>query len=203
MRLQFDDRQRVRGVVGKAAVIGVGDDVAGEAALVQPARQGKDAALRAAELLDLGDDDRAGVGGGLVVRHRLALGERVQGGEEFGEGDRRGFCALDLRVAFGAQRGDREGHGDAVVGGGVDGRSVEGLTAGDLEAVGKLRHFSSHGAEISGHQRDAVGLLDPKFLGVAKDQAVCGVRRNGGENGKLVDDLRGERAADGKRLGVG
>src|ERR1039458_3986987 len=62
LRVPFADCQRVRGVAGNATVIGIGDDVAGEAALVQPAGQCKYAALGATELLDLGDDDRAGVG---------------------------------------------------------------------------------------------------------------------------------------------
>ncbi len=59
----------------------------------------------------------------------------------------------------------------------------------------------AHGAEVSGDQRDAVGLLDAKLLGVADDEAVCGEGSDGGEDGKLVDDLRGEGSGDGEGRG--
>ncbi len=46
----------------------------------------------------------------------------------------------------GAQGGDGEGHGDAVVGAGVDGGAVERLAAGDVEAVLVLGELGAHGA---------------------------------------------------------
>ena len=49
--------------------------------------------------------------------------------------------------------------------------------------------------EVLDDQRDAVGLLDAEFLGVADADAVAGVGRDGGEDGQLVDELGGERAA--------
>ena len=76
--------------------------------------------------------------------------------------------------------------------------AVEALVAGNLEAVGILGELGSHGAEVLGDEGDAVGLLDAEFLGVADDEAVRGVGRDGGEHGQLVDDLGGERAADGE-----
>ena len=46
---------------------------------------------------------------------RLALAEGVEVGEELGEADGCGFGSLDFGVACGAECGDGEGHGDAVV----------------------------------------------------------------------------------------
>jgi hypothetical protein len=130
----------------------------------------------------------------------LALGQGVEQGEELGEGDGGGFGALDLCVAFSAEGGDGEGHGDAVVGAGVDGCAVQFLVAGDLEAVGILGELGSHDAEILGDEGDAVGLLDAQLLSVADDEAVGGVGGDGGKHGQLIDDLRGERAADDEGL---
>ena len=56
--------------------------------------------------------------------------------------------------------------------------------------------FSAHGAEIFGDEGDAVGLLDAEFLRVADANAAAGEGRDGGEDGQLVDELSGERAAD-------
>ena len=193
---ELNDGERVGRVLREVAVVGVGDDVAGEIALMQPAGEGEDAALAAAELLNLGDDDGAGGGDGGGFGHGSAEGEGVEACEKFREGDGGGFGAEYLGVAGGAQGGDGEGHGDAMVGAGVDGGAVEDLVAGDLEAVGVLGEARAHGAEIFGDESDAVGLLDAKFLGVANDYAIRGVGSDGGKDGKLVDELRGEWAAD-------
>ena len=88
-----------------------------------------------------------------------------------------------------------------MVGAGVDGGAVEDLVAGDLEAVGVLGEARAHGAEVFGDERDAVGLLDAQFLGVAQDYAIRGVGSDGGKDGKLVDELRGEWAADDEGSG--
>ena len=81
-------------------------------------------------------------------------------------------------------------------------RAVESLVAGNLQAVGMLGELGAHRAEVLSDQGDAVGLLDAKLLRVADDQAIGGVGRDGGEHGKLVDDLRGERSADDEGLVV-
>ena len=103
---------------------------------------------------------------------------------------------MDLGVAGGAEGGDGEGHGDAVVVAGVDLRAVELLVAGDVEAVLVLGEFGAHGAEIAGDEGDAVGLFDAELFGVADAHAVAGVGRDGGEDGELVDELGGEGAGD-------
>ena len=113
-------------------------------------------------------------------------------GEEFGEADGGGFGALDLGVGGGAEGGDGEGHGDAVIGAGVDGCAVEGLVAGDVEAVGVLGEGGAHGGEVFGYEGDAVGFLDAKLVGVADGDAGAGVGSDGGEDGELVDELGGE-----------
>ncbi len=117
-------------------------------------------------------------------------------GEEFGEADGGGFGAFDLGFAGGAEGSYAEGHGDAVVQAGVDGGSVEGLAAGDFEAVGIFREGGSHGAEVFGDEGNAVGFFDAQLLSVTQDDAVGGVRCNGAEDGELVDELGGERAGD-------
>ena len=103
--------------------------------------------------------------------------------EEFGEGDGGGFGSVDLGVAGGAECGDGEGHGDAVVGAGVDLCAVELLSAGDGETVFVLGEGGTHGFEVLGDEGDAVGLLDAEFLCVADGDAVAGVRGDGGEDG--------------------
>ncbi len=98
---------------------------AGKIVFVEPAGEREDAAFGAAELLDLGDDDGAGVGGGLLLAVMIAtsaepsqadlgggtlrtvassLGERVERREELGEGDGGGFGAMDLGVSPSARR---------------------------------------------------------------------------------------------------
>jgi len=89
---------------------------------------------------------------------------------------------------------DGEGHGDAVVAAGVDFGSVKGLTAGNVEAVVEFLDFGAHGAQIGGDQRDAIGLLDTKFLGVANADAVLRVGADGREDGQFINELRRERA---------
>jgi hypothetical protein len=84
-----------------------------------------------------------------------------------------------------------------VVAAGVDFGAVEGLTAGNVEAVVELFDLSAHGAEIGGDERDAVGFLDAEFFGVADADPVLRVRADGGEDGQLVNELRRQRTRDG------
>lgn len=111
--------------------------------------------------------------------------------EELGEGDGGGFGSFDLSFGGGAKGGDGEGHGYAVVGAGVDGCSVEGLVAGDGEAVGVFGEGCAHGAQVFGYEGDAVGLFYAEFPGVADDEAGAGVGGDGGEDRELVDELGG------------
>jgi len=110
-------------------------------------------------------------------------------GEELGEADGGGFGSVDLGVAFCSQGCDGEGHGDTVVGAGVDLCAVEVLAAGDLEAVLVFGEGGSHGFQVFGYEGDAVGLFDAELAGVADGNAVDGVRGDGGEDGEFVDDL--------------
>ena len=125
-----------------------------------------------------------------------AFGYSVEQIEELGEADGGGFGALDQGFAFGAESGDAEGHGDAVVAAGVDDGAVQSLSAGDIEAVFELFHFGTHGAEIARDEGDAVGLLDAEFFCIANADAAAGVGSDGGEDGEFVDELSGERSAD-------
>ena len=125
-----------------------------------------------------------------------ALAEGVEVGEEFGKAYGGGVCPADLSVTGGAEGGDGEGHGDAVVGAGVDGCAVQALVAGDLEAVFVLGKLSAHGSEVLDDEGDAVGLFDAELFGVANGDAVDGVRGDGGDDGEFIDDLGGEGATD-------
>jgi hypothetical protein len=71
---ELDHGKRVVCVASEVAVVCVGDHVAWQAMPIEPARKRKDAALGAAKLLDLSDDDRARIGGWSSVRHQSALG---------------------------------------------------------------------------------------------------------------------------------
>ncbi len=104
---------------------------------------------------------------------------------------------MDEGFALGAEGGDGEGHGDAVVSAGVDGCAVGSLTAGNVQAVFELFDLDAHGAEVAGDEGDAIGLLDAELLGVADADAVAGVGGDGGEDGQFVDELGGECSGDG------
>jgi len=134
--------------------------------------------------------------GRLAGHLSLALCQGVEVGEELGEADGGGFGSVDLGVAGGAEGGDGEGHGDAVVGAGVDVRAMEVLVTGNLKAVFVFGESGSHGAEVFGDEGDAVGLFDAELAGITDGDAVGGVRGDGGEDGELIDDLGGEGAAD-------
>ena len=120
----------------------------------------------------------------------LALAEFVEVGEELGETDGGGFGSLDFGITSRSEGCDGKGHGDAVVGAGVDLRAVEALVAGDFKAVFVFGEGGSHGLQVFGYEGDAVGLFDAELAGVADGDAVDGVRGDGGEDGELVDDLR-------------
>ena len=62
--VELDDRDGVRGIGGHAGAVDVGDDLVREVSFVQPAGECEAAALRAAHLHDLGEDD--GAGGGIL-----------------------------------------------------------------------------------------------------------------------------------------
>src|ERR1700736_3241605 len=125
-----------------------------------------------------------------------ALAEFVEVGEELGEADSGGFGSLDFGITSRSQGCDGEGHGDSVVGAGVDLCAVEALVAGDFEAVFVFGEGSSHGLEVFGYEGDAVRLFDAEFSGVADGDAVGGVGGDGGEDWELIDDLGGEGSAD-------
>jgi len=66
---------------------------------------------------------------------------------------------------------------------------VKVLVARDLEAVFVFGEPGSHGAEVFGDESDAIGLFDAELAGIADGDSVGGVGGDGGEDGKLVDDL--------------
>ena len=103
---------------------------------------------------------------------------------------------MDEGFSLGAEGGDAEGHGDAVIAAGIDGGPVEGLSAGHIQAIFEFLDFGTHGAEILHYQGDAVRFLDAELFGVADADAAAGVGRDGGENRQLIDELSGERAAN-------
>ncbi len=129
----------------------------------------------------------------------LPFGDFIQQIEKLREADGDGVCALDERVAGGAEGGDAEGHGDAVIAARIDLSAVEGLAAGNIEAIIELGDFSAHGAKVFYDEGDAVGFLDAQLPRAADANAAACERRDGGEYGQLVNELRGESAADFSR----
>ena len=63
-----------------------------------------------AEAIELFDDRQA-----VFVECVLVLREVVEMGEEFREGDGRGFRSIDFGIAFGAQGRNGKRHGNAMV----------------------------------------------------------------------------------------
>src|ERR1035438_5424830 len=101
---------------------------------------------------------------------------------------------MDEGVAFRAEGGDAEGHGDAVVAAGVDGGAMEGLASGNVETVFKLFHLGAHGAQVLDDEGDAVRLLDAELPGVADADSAASVRPNSCKDRQLVNQLSGECA---------
>src|SRR5512141_2187667 len=83
------------------------------------------------------------------------LEERVEPGEGHGHA----LGALDLRHALGAERGDGERHGDAVVAVRAHAGPAQPRSALDDEAVGQLPHARPEGGEALDERPDAVALL--------------------------------------------
>jgi hypothetical protein len=59
-----------------------------------------------------------------------------------------------------------------------------------------LDDLGTQGAEVFDDECDAVGLLDAELFRVTDLHAIRGIGSDGGEHGKLVDELRGERTRD-------
>ena len=97
----------------------------------------------------------------------LAFGDLVEEIEELREAYGGRVGTLDEGFSRGAESSHAEGHGDAVIVGGVDGGAVKGLAARYVEAIFELGEFGSHGAEVFRDEGDAVGLFDAEFFGVA------------------------------------
>jgi len=135
-----------------------------------------------------------GKAGGLLV---LAGGDLIEQAEELREADGDALRTLDERFALGPQSCYAEGHGDAVVVSGIDGCAMQRLASGDIESIFELFDLGAHGAQILDDQSDAVGLLDAQLLRVADANAAARIGRDGRQDGQLVDELRGQCAADG------
>ena len=135
-----------------------------------------------------------------------ALSTMIQQIEKLRKTDGGRFRALNQCLAFGAQRGDAECHGDTVVAAGVDGSAVKSLAAGHIESVLELLDLGTHGAQVPRDERDAIGLLYAQFLRVADANAAAGVGSDGRQHRQLVDELSGESTADfcgAKSVGIG
>lgn len=139
----------------------------------------------------LADQGKAGAFAG-----RLALGYHIQKIKKLREANGGRFGALNQGFAFRAECGNAECHGDAMVPAGVDCGAMKCLTAGDVDSVFELLHFSAHCAKIASNQRYAIGFFDAEFFCVANADAAASVGTDGSEDGKFVDELRREGSAD-------
>ena len=75
-------------------------------------------------------------------------------------------------------------------------RRMQLLTAGNIEPVLELLHLGAHRAQVVGHQRNAVRLLDAQFLRVADANAALRIRTDRRQHRQLVDQLRRQRSGD-------
>jgi len=96
-----------------------------------------------------------------------------------------------------AQRGDGEGHGDAVIAEGIEFGAVEGLASGNLEAVFEFFHLRAHEAQVGGHGGDAVGFFHTQFAGVAHFDSLRGEGSDGCKHWNLINQGGGVSVGDG------
>ena len=147
----------------------------------------------------MNEDPARGPGLRLLQQRLLSLRDKVEQIKKLRKADGCSLGALDQGISLGAQGGYAEGHGDAMVAAGVDGRSMQSLTAGDIEPVLKLLHVRAHGPQIARDQSDAIRFLDAQFLRIANADAAARAGSDGGKHRKFVDQLGRQRAADFRR----
>ena len=85
-----------------------------------------------------------------------------------------------------SQGGNAEGHGDAMIAERFECRTVQRLSAGNIQAVLAFFDLRSHATEIDSERGNAVGLLDPQFFRIADFDSLLGVRRDGGQDGNFA-----------------
>ena len=125
-----------------------------------------------------------------------ALHHALQRVEESGIGNDRGFRALDPRLPFRPQSGDRKRHGDAVIAEGINLRALQGLASGNLQAILAFVDLRSHGAKIGGDGRNPVRFLYPQLARIANLDPAVRVRRNRRQHRDFVDQRGGIGARD-------
>src|SRR5207248_10404136 len=82
-----------------------------------------------------------------VVNPGSTLGDSLQHVEEFRIRNTRAVGALNDACPFSPQRGNAEGHGNAMVAGGINLRAVKLLPTGDAQAIRMFFNLGSHGAQ--------------------------------------------------------
>ena len=133
----------------------------------------------------------------LVGFHASSAAERL---EESGIGDGHGVRAVDDGRPVGAERGDGERHGEAMIAGGVGGAARQPATAADVEAVRELVDVAAERAEPRDERRDAVAFLDAQLRGAGHVE-IAAVGGQGGERRQLVDEAGDLVGSEHERAG--
>jgi hypothetical protein len=106
------------------------------------------------------------------------------------------------RRTCGAERRDRERHGEAMVVFGVDFTAAQPVAAAHVEAVRALVNLAAHPPQPVRERGDSIALFDAQFLRSAHTQ-LAAVRGQRGEHGQLVDDSGNLFGHDLGRLQIG
>ena len=94
------------------------------------------------------------------------------------------------RLALREQAGDSKRHGDAMIAKTRDARAPQRGRPMNFESVVHLDDLRAHDAQIMSDRSDAIGFLDPQFLGVPDDGGAGGKRSGDRQRRKFVDELR-------------
>src|SRR5438128_1695920 len=91
-----------------------------------------------------------------VVNPGSALGDSLQHVEEFRIRNTRAVGAVNNACPFSPQRGNAEGHGNAVVSGGINFGAVKLLFSSYGQSIRPLFDARSHGTQVSCDRDDSV-----------------------------------------------
>lgn len=96
------------------------------------------------------------------------------------------LAAVDADRLGGAQRGDAEGHGNAVITVGPDFAAAHRAAIND-DAVRQGFHLYAKSAQAVGHHLDAVTFLDTQLFGTTQDGTAFGTGSGNEQYRELVN----------------
>src|SRR5271156_2304926 len=102
------------------------------------------------------------------LRLRIFSAQAFESAEKFRERDAHAIGVANNGIAFASERGNGEGHGNAMIALRCDLGTVElsGRAPFDAQPIGKFLHTRAHLAQALCQRGDAVAFLYAQFLGV-------------------------------------